>query len=296
MALGPVGLSCEGGLSESAPDAVPADRHCYGEVLRVRRVGQLTLTETEHNSTANTPTHAHESSSFCVVLQGGFVDVVGATRRCSAVGSVLFQPRGAPHSRQFVGRLSRCLTVDLGPQLSACLEGRGLRAPDATAVAEPRTSWLAARLYEEFRRVDAESGLAIEGLSLATLAHLTRAAGPGVPADRTPPWLPAVLDLLDEGYLAPIRLADLAARVGVQPGCMLRTFRRCIGVTLTDYVRQRRIDWASHRLMTTEFPLSRIAMEAGFTDQAHFARLFKRATGLTPRAFRAERAAADRLP
>jgi AraC family transcriptional regulator len=278
---------------ESTPEAVHTGCHCYGEVRRVRRIGQLTVAETEHTSAASAPMHTHASSSFCLVLRGGFVDDAGATRRYGAVGSVIFRPRGEPHSRQFGAGISRCFTVDLGSQLSARLEGQGLGGRDGTIVRQRKASWLAMRLYEEFCRGDAESGLAIEGLSLAVLAQLARVAVPDAPDDRTPPWLPAVLDLLDEGYLAPIRLPQLAARVGVHPVYMSRVFRRRVGVTLRDYVRRRRIDWASARLVTTEFPLSRIAMEAGFTDQAHFARLFKRATGLTPRAFRAAGAATD---
>jgi AraC family transcriptional regulator len=146
------------------------------------------------------------------------------------------------------------------------------------------------RLYEEFCRTDAESALAIEGLASAVLAQLIRLATDNSGQDDPrPQWLPALLDLLDERYLSPVRLPELAARIGVHPKNMSRAFHRSVGVTLTAYVRRRRIDWACERLITSDLPLSRIAMEAGFTDQAHFARLFKRATGVTPRAFRAAR-------
>jgi AraC family transcriptional regulator len=271
----------------SPADAVPADWLCYGEVRRVRRVGELALAETEYAPTASVPTHAHTSSSFCLVLQGGFVDGAGARRLSGAVGSVLFQPWGEPHSRQFRSGISRCFMVDLGPTLTARLDS-GVGGSHAAVVTRRRASWLAMRLYEEFCRDDAASSVAIEGLSLSVLAQLTRDAVD----DPTPPWLPAVLDLLDERYLAPVRLAEVAARVDVHPGHVARVFRRRFGVSLTDYVRRRRIDWACDRLVATRLPLSRIAMEAGFTDQAHFARVFKRVTGHTPREFRVASAAA----
>jgi AraC family transcriptional regulator len=268
----------------------PLSWHCYGEVRRVRRVGELTLVETEYAAAVTVPVHTHAGSSFCLALEGGFVECAGAMRLSSTVGAVLFHPGGEPHSRQFGAGISRCFTVDLGPELSRSLEARGLGGPDAVMVTQGRASWLAMRLYEEFSRGDAASSLAIEGLSLAVLAELTRVAVPATQDGATPPWLTAVLDLLDRRYLSPVRLAELAARVDMHPRHISRVFRQRLGVTLSDYVRRRRIDWASDRLVSTELPLSRIAMEAGFTDQAHFARLFKRATGLTPRAFRVARA------
>lgn len=266
---------------------VAADWHCYGDVRRVRRVGQLTLVETEHCSSASAPTHSHVNSSFCLVLDGGFVDCAGGTHRYGAPGAVLFQPWNEAHSRQFQAGVSRCFVIDVGPDLSARLERRGLTGAAARIVTQQRASWLATRLHQEFCREDAASGLAIEGLTSAVLAQLIRVAERGAYDEPTPPWLPTVLNLLDKRYRSAVRLAEVAAHAGVNPRYLSRVFRRCVGVTLTGYVRRRRIDWAGERLVTTDLPLSRIAMEAGFTDQAHFARLFKRVTGLTPRAFRA---------
>jgi AraC family transcriptional regulator len=266
---------------------VVPDSHCYGDVRRVRHVGQLTLVETEHSTSASAPIHSHLNSSFCLVLDGGFVECAGGTHRYGTAGAVLFQPWKEAHSRQFQAGVNRCFVVDVGAALSASLERRGLAGAAARIVTQQRASWLATRLYEEFCREDAESALAIEGLTSAVLAQLIRVAEREAYDEPTPAWLPAVLDLVDRRYRAPVRLAKLAEHAGVHPRFLSRVFRRCVGVTLTDYVRRRRIDWAGERLVTTDLPLSRIAMEAGFTDQAHFARLFKRVTGLTPRAFRA---------
>jgi AraC-like DNA-binding protein len=239
---------------------VAPDSHCYGDARRVRRVGQLTLVETEHISSASAPIHSHVNSSFCLVLDGGFVECAGGMNRYGTVGSVLFQPHDEPHSQQFSAGLNRCFVVDVGPALSASLHGRRLAGAAVRIVAHQRASWLATRLYDEFCRDDAESALAIEGLTSALLAQLIRVAEREAYDEPTPAWLPTVLNLLDKRYRSPVRLAELAARAGVKPRYLSRVFRRCVGVTLTDYVRRRRIDWAGERLVTTDLPLSRIAM------------------------------------
>jgi AraC family transcriptional regulator len=55
---------------------------------------------------------------------------------------------------------------------------------------------------------------------------------------------------------------------------------------MSEYVRKLRVEQARRDLLATDQPLSTIALATGFTDQAHFSRVFKQLTGLTPGAFR----------
>jgi AraC family transcriptional regulator len=63
-------------------------------------------------------------------------------------------------------------------------------------------------------------------------------------------------------------------------------FRQEYGCTLGDYLRNLRIGFASRRLATSSAPLAEIALAAGFADQSHFTKAFRRATGMTPVAWR----------
>jgi AraC family transcriptional regulator len=60
-----------------------------------------------------------------------------------------------------------------------------------------------------------------------------------------------------------------------------------LGVSVGDYVRRLRLEWAANELATSELPLADVAIGAGFVDQSHFTRAFKRHTGVTPGRFRA---------
>jgi len=53
-----------------------------------------------------------------------------------------------------------------------------------------------------------------------------------------------------------------------------------------DFVRQLRIEYACHELATSELPIVDIALSAGFFDQSHFTRTFKRLTGIVPSQYR----------
>ncbi|HYR28431.1 MAG TPA: helix-turn-helix transcriptional regulator, partial [Thermoanaerobaculia bacterium] len=63
-------------------------------------------------------------------------------------------------------------------------------------------------------------------------------------------------------------------------------FRRHFRCTVGDYVRERRIEYASRELARSATPLALIALDAGFASQAHFSTTFKRMTGFTPAAYR----------
>jgi AraC family transcriptional regulator len=82
-------------------------------------------------------------------------------------------------------------------------------------------------------------------------------------------------------------MAEIARRVGVHPVYLASEFRRRYGLTVGEYVRQLRIEYASRQLSTSDTPLVEIALNSGFSSQSHFSWTFKRITGITPAQFRA---------
>jgi AraC-like DNA-binding protein len=55
---------------------------------------------------------------------------------------------------------------------------------------------------------------------------------------------------------------------------------------VTAYVHGLRIEWARTRIARDDTPLADLALDAGFADQAHFSRVFRRVTGSTPSQYR----------
>ncbi|MEJ7807020.1 MAG: AraC family transcriptional regulator [Telluria sp.] len=86
---------------------------------------------------------------------------------------------------------------------------------------------------------------------------------------------------IDAHFAAPLRLADICAEANLSGSYLIRAFKKRYGVAPHEYQTNRRIQFAKARLRE-RIPLAQIAQEAGFADQAHFQRIFKRLTAATP--------------
>jgi AraC-like DNA-binding protein len=99
-----------------------------------------------------------------------------------------------------------------------------------------------------------------------------------------------------EGFLANSILLDtLAQVVRLSTGHFCRAFKVSVGETPHAFVIRRRVRRAQSLMLSTNDPLSQIAVACGLTDQAHLTRLFRRMVGETPLAWRRSRAEVPRL-
>jgi AraC-like DNA-binding protein len=91
---------------------------------------------------------------------------------------------------------------------------------------------------------------------------------------------------------AALRIPDLAARARLSTFQFDQRVRALFGLTAGQYLTRARIDGACDRLRRSDAPISELALECGYADQAAFTRQFHKSVGLTPRAYRS----ATRLP
>jgi len=251
----------------------------YGKISRIHAVGSLTLTETIYSLGHKLPCHSHEHAYFCFVLQGGFTEFCDKGSHTYQPASLIFHPPGQAHSDQFQTD-ARCFNIQFDAHLNH--ETPTLKEPADFHGGVP--TYLATKLYREFREMDEVSALAIEGLALEMIAESTRALRRL--NGTTPPWLERAREILHSDFAEPLTLAHLATMVGVCPTHLAREFRRRYDCTIGAYVRQLRIEFARHQLSCSAIPLTEIAIAAGFFDQSHFARTFKLLTGMSPAAYR----------
>jgi AraC family transcriptional regulator len=93
---------------------------------------------------------------------------------------------------------------------------------------------------------------------------------------------------IEKNIGTPIHVSDMSALVQLSEAYFARAFKRTYGKTPHSYVIGRRLDQASHHLLNGHASISDIALECGFTDQAHLCKLFRRRMGQSPAAWRKE--------
>lgn len=91
-------------------------------------------------------------------------------------------------------------------------------------------------------------------------------------------------------YAQNIQLTELAALVGYSRSYLVRAFKKTFGMTPYAYLINCRIQQARHALRRGERIVD-VAHDTGFADQAHFQRMFKRLTAITPRHYARPQAA-----
>lgn len=189
-------------------------------------------------------------------------------------------PAGAGHRTDFGVKATHVLTVQPRSDEAGVLFARFLR--ERRHIAAPAAAVLGRRIVCELEAPDASSELAVEGLVLQLLALGERAS---TPAQRGTHRLSSVVQLLRARTPQAPTLSELAAEAGVHPSHLARTFRQEFGVTVGEYSRRLRLEWAAVQL-EGDAPLAQVALEAGFSDQSHFTRAFRRHQGMTPGRYR----------
>jgi len=93
---------------------------------------------------------------------------------------------------------------------------------------------------------------------------------------------------IDKTLADPLPLPLVARHAGLSESHFCRVFKESTGLTLTDYVNRRRIEWAKLELLKPEARVSEIAFHIGYQSLSQFNRSFARFTGNSPTNFRRE--------
>lgn len=241
----------------------------------------MRVSTTAYAGASALPIHEHGHAYLCLVAAGGYrQSSAGRDDDCSR-GLLLVHPEGHRHADRFCPQGARCLDLFLAPAWS---ESDGVRRlfSDYRQLRLPGIETRLARIERELAATDDAAGLALQSAVLELIAQAVRIDDEGT----RPAWMPRVLERLRDTPGSTPSLGELAALAGVHPAHLARTFKRLQGVSVGEYHRYLRVALACRALRNSARPIAEIAADAGFSDQSHFGRVFRKLTGRTPSDYR----------
>jgi AraC-like DNA-binding protein len=239
--------------------------------------------------------HSHETYSFGLTEQGAQAFDCRGAARTSAAGMVMaFNPDEPHDGHAAVAAGFTYRIVHIGPSLiTDLLSDKAGKRVGLPLFAEPvqYDPVLAAALRRLYDSLTGSRLARDESLAMAVSALVQRGARSSVPEPlmRDADQLAAVRRveaLLHDRYSEEITSDELAEAAGCSRFALYRAFRGRHGMAPSDYQRQLRLR-AARRLLAQGHGLASAATEAGFADQAHLTRWFRRYYGITPGLYRA---------
>lgn len=220
--------------------------------------------------------HAHGFAQLVLPLSGSLeIDIEGRSALLDRTRAA-YVPEGVRHAQE--GRLpNRFLVVDVPVE--------NLNAPTTECLASRR-----------FLQITPATAHLIDYMAASLAGDAT--------ARRATLWTPLLLDVLTDtlpqpgsrlaGLLAAAdadesfgwKVADMAARAGMSASRLHALFREELGTTPHAWLAERRLEHVLRRLATTDMPIAEIAYRAGFSDQSALTRAVRKASGMTPTAYR----------
>ncbi len=250
-------------------------------------VGGFQVTDIRFPAQLFLPSHYHEQACYAIVLEGAVEKSFQRKVYETPSSTIVTMPPGERHYDQFSNMGARILVIE-----PDSLDFDWLRPcqdvfESISHFKSEMISHLAWRISEELAQFDSASSLAINGLVLEMIALAARSKLNFGKDLFIPTWLLQARELIHAHFDKPLSLSEVANTVGVHPVHLARVFRQHFGMSVGDYVRHIRLEWATTQLIkSAELPLSAVAQQAGFSDQSHFSRYFKKQKGITPSQYR----------
>lgn len=196
----------------------------------------------------------------------------------------------------FIGGDVHSYSLHLGADVFAAVSDDAVSL-DATmrfqcGLIDPLLSASITALADELARPAQRGSLYADAIADVVGMHLLRlpasTALPIVPArgGLSRPQLRRALEQLDDAIEDGIGLHALAREAGLSRTYFAEAFQRATGVSPHRYLTQRRVARAQTLLQHSALPLTEIALQCGFCNQAHFSLTFRQVTGTTPGRYR----------
>jgi AraC family transcriptional activator of pobA len=252
--------------------------------------------------------HRHRNLfQFLLIESGGGDMIFEASTLSFAAPAVFVVPPNVAHGFRFNPNVTNGWIVTFTEDVAAAMGERAgeavtqLRAIAAQPCIPLDNEDDVRRLSELCSNLHQEALLAREGHRLAMRALLaliavevgrfaaSRARSGSITLSLADATIEALQRLVENNFRKERQIGFYAGALAMTADRLNDHVKRATGVTAGHLIRQRVLTEAKRELVFTGRAIHDVAYELGFTDPSHFARFFRKQTGMTPQDFRTGR-------
>jgi AraC family transcriptional regulator len=228
-------------------------------------------------SRARVPEHAHDWPVLSLFVIGSYLNETEVGEKFISGPSAVFYRAGAGHRNTIAAVGFEQIEIEFDPSWL----GPGL-LPSL-----PVVLWVGGRVGAEARHLAlACEAEASENRLRAVLQQFLQKAG-REPQRESAGWISTMTQRLREDTT--LKISDLAAQACRHPSWAGSAYRHATGEGVQEAAARFRVERATRLLRESDQSFSSIAFEAGFCDQSHMNRSFRRVLGRSPTAVREQR-------
>lgn len=251
--------------------------------------------------------HNHDYSELVVILNGSAVHIIEGREYPVSAGQVFFIHGNVSHGYKNVDQIEYVNVMFHPDQIAQLQELKLIPGFQALFYFEPfyrkemnfkgmlslndgqlrQVTGLLDAILEEYNRKPEGYRLMIRSYFTALIGTLSRyyVANNGWPENKALRIAESVT-YLEEHFLQPLSLDELAERAYLSKRQFLREFARNFQTTPMDYVIRRRLEHSCTLLRSAGLSILQVAQESGFRDQNYYARQFRKVYLCTPTEYR----------
>ena len=252
-----------------------------GKIIQSLDIGDSIITNTLYSDEQNNAEwHSHENLHICFVFQGGKADTMHNTKYTDSNGSIFFYHAEEKHRWISPQPVSKSANIEIGKDF---LKKYNLSESNIKEAIEKRANSkaLILKIQNDMAINDVDSVSSIESLLLELITN------PEVSSfKKIPKWIVILRELLHDNWNTELSLDEMAKIVQVHPVTISKHFRKHFSCTLGEYKRMLKVEKSIELIKEFDKSLYEIAFDCNFSDQSHFIRDFKKATGFLPKDFR----------
>lgn len=248
-----------------------------GQVARGVALADSHLSTVIHTSARKLPGHSHDWPFLSTLLRGSYVSRTRTQEMEFRHGVAVYHPRAFEHHDEIGRNGGVFFGVQLGPELLLGADRAGSKAHDDVAILDDGGAYVTlGALYAALCTGAGE--FMLESL-VAELAGSLAASESGSRGPM-PIWLKRTEHRLREE--SHVSLHELSLDAGVHVTTLARQFRRHKRCSIGEFHARARMRRAFFAVVSSKVPLSEICLDAGYADQSHMTRNFRRVFAATP--------------